>query len=54
MTKQSDNYRLDELYHLVKSRDEGLRANLTHSNFATFSHSIQTCVLKIAYYLPYL
>ena len=31
----SNYYRFDE-YHLVKSRDESLRANLAHWNFATY------------------
>ena len=31
-----------------------LMANLAHSNFATFSHSIHTQGLKVAYHFPYL
>ena len=37
----------------VESKDERLRANISHLKFATFSYSTQIKDLKVAYHLPY-
>ena len=37
----------------VESKDESLRANISHLKFATFSYSTQIKDLKVAYHLPY-